>query len=136
VNIGLAGKAGMPTVIAATSLLVAGSMLAACGGSGNGAVISRTGLVTGVLELNGGNPRNAPMPVSGRVCLSRRGTTRCTAVGSTGHFTLYLPPGTWAVRGSSPHYIINGKAASCLASDIKVLAGYAGTNVVVNCSVL
>ena len=128
-------------VITALAVFAAGCMLAACGNSGDGTVSARTGLVIGTLELDGGNPRSNPMPVNGRVCFfprdnsSRLGET-CTTVGNSGHFSLHLHAGNWQARGSSPHYVINGKRGSCTAVDIPVLAGLANTNVVVSCSVL
>jgi len=123
--------------MALTALALAGSLLAACAGSSVAKVGDVAGPVSGVLQIRPAPPASAPLAVAGRVCFDLHGGTlslvvKCVNVGKTGHFMLHLRPGTWGVQGSSPQFM-KGKPGACKASDLTVSAGYAGTNVVVEC---
>jgi hypothetical protein len=105
--------AAMVTVAAGAAIwaLVAGLGWAAgpagvrsAGGGSDGIAASRTGVITGRMEMSGVTLKGPFVsPVRGTVAFTRPGhRVRVVQVGRSGTFAVHLPPGTYHVFGRSP----------------------------------
>lgn len=82
-------------------------------------ISSNSGVVVGVFKLVGGPPPGVSIPTGGTVIFVKvlgKHSTMVTAsfsVGSTGHFTVRIPPGRYEVTGNSPKFIVQGERGLC-----------------------
>lgn len=107
----------------ATAVLVA-ALITACSGtspatssqpsaSSPSTSATQTGTLRGRLATVGGAAPGTAWPISGTVTVTGTAPPLHVAVATDGVYTLSLPPGRYTVTGTSPQYIVNGRAATC-----------------------
>jgi hypothetical protein len=90
-------------VVTALSLLLVGALSVAL--TLHSSAVRYHSAVEGQLLVTGGPAPGTPRPSGGEVTAKNAGgQTFSTSVPSSGKFTLQLPPGRYALKGSSPQF--------------------------------
>ncbi len=121
--------------------LAAAAVLAGCSGSvGDQRAVSGSGAgdpraVAGTFVRVGGPAPGSPFPLPGSITArAANGKTFTATAGSSGRFTLSLPPGRYKVTGRSP--LIGGGQVTCPATaELRVSSGATARRVTVICSI-
>ena len=121
------------TLGAVVTLLVAGSLLAGCGGTETGT--TARGAVEGQFIRVGGPYPGAPVPLPGQVvAVDSTGARRVVSVDNSGRFRLSLPPGTYRLIGYSP--LMDSGKGQCIAErPVRVATGTTTQHIAVICSI-
>ena len=93
--------------------------------------------VSGAFVMVGGPAPGVRLPLPGRIVATNTAGRRFTGtVGTSGRFTMWLPPGTYHLTGHSPRAHAGGHAIRCAAArPVHVRAGSPAPRVEVACSV-